>query len=451
MKRQLVVVSAATLVAQLAAFGKLWLVARLFGVGAELDGYNLGFVLPTLISGILSGVLQTGLFPIYARIDAQADLLATARFERLVFYAVATVAGAISLILVLASAQATLLVAGDAAPAVREAAARVLPLAAFAILLNSIGDYLGYLLALRNRYAVAAAAPIANAALGAILLAAWPQGGLLNLTLGTVLGTALQGGICLGVLARVGFSAFGGLPRLGEGSRELRDMLRLGGWILPGMVFANVAASLPPMLLASYGEGAVSAFGYAYRLHQSALQLLVMAGSPVILARFSELVARGDIATLRHLLHKAGWLAGFIGIIAVPLVWWLGAPMLQLVFGTGRFDAEAASRVASHWAWLTLGLAPAIWGNALAKYLQAAGHAKLMSTLAGLGLMILWIGAGIGGWLVGEYAIPAAITLSAATGAAALAGAVRRSLAGKRSLQDAEGPEAVVPVHASDG
>ena len=59
MCNQLIAVGVVTGIAQLAAFVKVWVTARLFGVGAQLDGYNLALVAPTLISGVLSGMLQT--------------------------------------------------------------------------------------------------------------------------------------------------------------------------------------------------------------------------------------------------------------------------------------------------------------------------------------------------------------------------------------------------------
>ena len=113
--------------------------------------------------------------------------------------------------------------------------------------------------------------------------------------------------------------------------------------------------SLPPLWAAKYGEGAVSAFGYAYRLHSAALQLLVIACSTLILARFSDLVARNDTEALRRILTKAGMLSLVIGGGGVLMVWGLGAISLEWIFG-GRFDDSAAVRVSSHWLLLTISL-----------------------------------------------------------------------------------------------
>ena len=416
MRRQFIVVSVLSGLAQAAGFLKLWLTARLFGVGAELDGYYLALVVPTLVSGLVSGVLQTALFPVRARLAAEEDSGRTgagrvARFERGVLVVLA-LSGVLAFVLLLAAAGPVLALAeGKAAPAVHEAALLVLPFALLLIPLNAVGDCLGYLLAMRRRYPAAAAAPIANAAFGTILLAVWPEGGLLNLAIGTAGGLVLQVAICAAALRRTGFALFGPLPARREAAGEWREMIRIMAWIVPGVAFANLTATLPTVFVAAHGEGAVSAFGYAWRFHQFAIQLLIMAASPVLLAHFSSLVAAGDEVALRGLLRKSVLFSAGLGLVAVAAVALAGGPALQVVFG-GRFDAEAASRVAEHWFWLSLGLGPAVLGSIYAKVWQARGRAGLMTALAGFGLFAFVLSQHVLSGTLGALSVSAAICVS---------------------------------------
>ena len=411
MRRQLIIITTLTAIAQGAGFLKLWLTARLFGVGPELDGYYLALVMPTFVSGTLSGLLQTALFPVRARLAAGGDQQKVARFERGVIVVLLGFGLAISASILLAGSFIITGTGGSIAPPVLSAAGFVLPFAALLVPLNGVGDGLGYLLAMRDRYSIAAAAPIANALLGAAMLAAWPEGGLFNLALGTVAGVALQVAICAWALARTGFVFFADLPAWAEFSAEWREMFRLAAWIVPGVVFANLTATLPTVLIAPYGEGAVSAFGYAWRLHQYAIQLLVMAASPVLLARFSQLVAAGNERAIRRLLRKATWLSCGLGVLAVGGVALLGEPLLTSVF-SGQFDATAAALVADHWLWLTVALGPAILGNVFAKVWQARGRSGLMSLLAGVGLAVLLLSHAILARWLGPHSVAAAIGLS---------------------------------------
>lgn len=411
MRKQLAIISLLTAASQLAAFLKLWFTARTFGIGPELDGYNLALVLPTLISGVMAGVLQTGLFPVRARLNATGDEAAVAAFERTVLFGVAGLGGIVTLLLLLGMPLIVAALSGFSPDSVRAALAFAFPLAAFLVLFNFIGDCCGYLLAMRNRFAIAAGAPVANGILGAALLAAWPEGGLLNLVAGTVLGVALQVFICLRGLKASGFSCFGRRFSWSRMKPLWREMSLLGGWILPGVVFSNLVVSLPPLWIAKYGEGAVSAFGYAYRLHASALQFLVIAGSTAILARFSDLVAQRDTAALRSILLKSGIASAAIGLCAIAAVWTVGAACLEWLFG-GRFDAEAATRVAAHWLLLTIGLPFAMFGNIFAKLWQAQKRPQLISTMAGVGLLSLIIAYWLADSFLREYSLSAALAVS---------------------------------------
>jgi hypothetical protein len=75
MKKQLASVTLVTFLAQLATSGKVGLVARYFGLGAVLDGYKRAFVLPNLITGMVFGAIQTGLFPVRTAGVARSDLI----------------------------------------------------------------------------------------------------------------------------------------------------------------------------------------------------------------------------------------------------------------------------------------------------------------------------------------------------------------------------------------
>lgn len=388
MKKQLAVIALLTAASQLSAFFKLWFTARVFGIGSELDGYNLALVLPTLISGVFAGFLQTGLFPVRAKLKALGNSAVVDAFERAVLCSVAALGAVFALLLYLFSPLIVPLLAGHAADSVVTSTFFAFPYLAILVALNMVGDCVGYLLAMRNRFSIAAAAPIASGIVGGLLLASWPQGGLTNLVLGTLLGLAVQVSICLWGLKSTGLRLMGRLLPVGQIQLFGREMLLLGVWILPGVILSNLAVSLPPIWVASFGEGANSAFGYAYRLHSSMVQLLVMASSPVILAHFADLVANDEVAAVRSILAKSAAASAILGIGGVVLVGVIGAPVLTVVFG-GRFDAEAATRVANHWWWMTTGLAFLILGNVFAKLWQSQQRPRHISVIAAAGLIVL--------------------------------------------------------------
>lgn len=418
MKRQFAAVAVLTALSQLAAFFKLWFTARIYGVGSELDGYNLALVAPALIAGVVAGVLQTGFFPVRARTAARGSPAATAALERSVL--AACLAAGLCLATLTWTLSATLadLIAPAGQTAVKAAFVLALPYGAALIALNIVTDCAGFILAMRNKFHYAAGAPIVNGLIGALALALWPQGGLHSLLLGTLVGAAAQLLVCVLGFHQAGLSLAG--PVLGQGGmRHLRELLSLGAWVLPGVVFSNLVVSLPPLWAVAYGEGAVSAFGYAYRLHSSVVQLLVMASATLILARFSELIAQGQHEAVRHLLRRATWLSLTVGLAAWLAVWLLGQPLLLWLFG-GRFDAAAAARVTSLWTWLTAGLGFSLLGNVFAKFWQAQSRPRLISVMAAASLATLCLCYyGLRAWM-DESVIT--LALSAAGAAVALIG-----------------------------
>jgi peptidoglycan biosynthesis protein MviN/MurJ (putative lipid II flippase) len=414
MRKQIAAVTLVTAFAHGAGLLKLWLIANVFGVGAELDGYNLALVIPTFVSGVLSGALQASLFPVRARFAASAEATDVERFERLVILGLFAF-GLIAAVCLLPLRSALLSVfAASAAEEVREATSYVLPYALMLIPLNAIGDGLGYMLAFRNRYQWAAAAPIANALFSAALLFAWPEGRLLNLALGTVLGVALQIAVTTWALSQAGFRPFARAGSFAAHSQSWRSMMRLSGWVLPGVLLSNLTSALPTVLIAAYGVGAVSAFGYAWRLHTVAVQLLVMASGPVLLAEFANLVARGEHERVRGVLRHAVGLSAAVGVAAVAGVVFLGELFLTVLF-SGRFDHDAAQAVTLQWRWLAIALGPALLGNVFAKLWQASGRAQLLTVLSASAFAVFLLSVYLLRPSLGAQAVSAAVAVSAAS------------------------------------
>ncbi|WCE07565.1 lipid II flippase MurJ [Pseudomonas sp. JBR1] len=410
MKSTLILVSLLTAGAQLAAFCKLWFTVRIFGLSPELDAYYLALTVPTMVSGVISGILQTGLFPVRARLNLEKNKDEVDAFERSVLAGASIFALVILVFLGLSIPYAPHLLAGKATSSVQGSVAIAFPWLLLLLPLNVLSDCCGYLLAMRNRFAIAAAAPIANGLLGAVLFAAWPSGGFANLIIGTLAGFLLQVLICIIGLNKSGLRIFGKLPGLMAIFLHWKDVGLLGVKILPAVIVASLLTAMPPLWLASFGEGAISAFGYAYRLHSSAVQLLIMASTTVILAEFSELVAQNDIKAIRRILYKAAAAGIVVGVLVVILVDTIGSDVLMLLFG-GKFDLPVATKVTEHWLWLSLGMPFIIFSNVLAKLWQAQRRPLLMSALGMVNLSALFLAFPLLRHWVGEFSVAGALTV----------------------------------------
>jgi peptidoglycan biosynthesis protein MviN/MurJ (putative lipid II flippase) len=409
MRRQLLLVSLLTGLSQIAALFKLWFTAHVFGVSSELDGYNLALIAPTLISGVLAGLLQTGLFPVRSKIHQLNNPSQVESFERTVWWMYAVLGAFLAVALFALSGWLGRVVVPEQQTATLTAFMTVMPIAACLVAIGMVTDCTGYVLAMRGSFLTAAGAPIANGILGGLVLAFWPDQGLGSLIWGTVGGATLQLFICVYGLKLTSTRLFG--PMSWRNHHAIKEIGALGVWVLPGVVFSNLAVSLPPIWAAGFGEGAVSAFGYASRLHSSAVQLLVMASSTLILARFSELVASGNTIEVNRLLRKATLTSMALGAMAVLFVAGAGEYVLRLLF-SGKFDAAAAEQVTSLWTLLSFGLSFSLLGNVFAKLWQAQSRPKLLSVMAGASFITLCTSFLLLKDVTNEQSIAAALAIS---------------------------------------
>lgn len=388
MRSQLITVGLLTGLSQATAFLKLWYVAKVFGIGSELDGYNLALVVPAFVAAIISSLIQTGFFPARAAFKLQANKVQLQKFERNVIWSSATIGILVTVVVVLAHSWIIRYLVSDRYVETLGVIEKIFPFVATVIALNILIDTMGYVLAMYDRFAYAAAAPIINGLIGVIFLIIWPEYGIDSLVAGTILGIVGQLFICTLGLKSIKFNIIGPTLSRVEFLPEVKKMVRLSFWILPGVVFSNITTSLPMIWAAQFGEGVASTFGYAYRLHTSIVQLLVMASSTIILAHFSTLIANSEAGQIRRFLANSAIFSLLIGGFGVVVIWLVGPKVLIEIFA-GKFDADAALNVSNMWMWLTVGLAFTLLGNVFAKLWQAQGNAKQMSLVAGFTLLLL--------------------------------------------------------------
>jgi len=410
-RRQIILTVTFTIIAQTAGFVKLWLIAYFFGVDARLDGYYLALSLPTLISSIFSGIIQTGIFPVRAQLAVKSSDEMVHKFERMFLVLTAMLGISWSILFFLFREPLETLIVGDSSLLVRDAFRFMWPYAIFLIAFNITGDLLGYLLAMRNRYAYVPLGGLINAIVSGIVLLLWSEKGLWALAFGTVLGAISQVVVNVILLLRSDFVVFGPLPNKLLAAQKIRELVYIGGWIIPGLFLSNALVSIPVIFLREFGDGAVSSFSYAYRFHLQFLQLTVMAISPLLLANFSEMVARNNYKEIEKWISKSMRLSVLLGGGSLILIGSVGPFLLDILFG-GRFDMNAAYRVGLHWWLLTIGLGFAVMGNVYAKLWQARKKVKQMSALAGFSLMVFIISYAITRSWMGEFSVSLSLSIS---------------------------------------
>jgi putative peptidoglycan lipid II flippase len=373
------------LILQVAGFVKLLVIADYFGAGPLLDAYYLGLVVPTFLASLSAGILQTAFVPAYVGARARgSDTVARTLGNATLTWTTLTLATSAGL-LTLMRAAALPLLSQDASPETRTALQSAFTPLMWTAPLNGLADGGAMLLNAEGRFAAAASAPLLNVVAGVIVLIAFRNRGVDALVWSLLAGLALQALVVLIAIRGAGFRLRPQLT-LPAGPSRL-----LGSVALPVLI-SNVLGNLIPafiqMVSARAGIGAISAMGYASRLHNSLVQAVVMSVSVVLLPHFARLTAQGRNAELRVTLERVFAATLLFSAAAVVLVSAGGPAVIQLMLQRGRFTSADAHLVARVWLALTTGLLGATWGIFLARLFQAQRLPWVIATLACVSVIV---------------------------------------------------------------
>lgn len=366
---------------QFAGFAKLLFIADYFGAGAVLDAYYLGLVIPTFLSAVTTGTLQAAFVPAYVSARARGEDATARTLANVTLTWLAVALAAMSALLISLRGVAVPLLAQGSDPNTRAALRSAFALLVWSAPLNALVDGGALLLNAEGRFGAAAAAPLANAVAGILVLVVCRTWDIDALVWSLLAGLAVQ---ALVVLVAIRAAAI-----------RLRPKLRLAGAfpqllgavalpVVLSVALGNLLPAVIQMLSARVGTGAISAMGYASRLHNSLLQAVILSVSIVLLPHFARRVAQGREAELRATLERLFAATLLFAAGAVVFVAAGGPAAVQLLLERGHFTSADAGLVASVWLALTLGLLGATWNLFLVRLLQAQQRVWMILALNGV-------------------------------------------------------------------
>lgn len=366
---------------QFAGFAKLLVIADYFGAGAVLDAYYLGLVIPTFLTAVSAGALQTALVPAYVSAKARGEDTRARALANLTLTWVACTLVAVSVLLIALHDLVVPLLARGSSSSTRGALESGFALLVWSGPLNAVADAGALLLNAEGRFGAAAAAPLANVVIGVLVLVVCRTWGIDALAWSLLAGLAVQALVVL-VAARAAAIRF--RPQL----RGASAFPQLFGAIALPVVFSVALGNLLPafiqLLSARVGTGAISAMGYASRLHSSLVQAVVLSVSMVLLPHFARLFAEGKEAELRATLERLFAATVLFAATGVVIVAVGGLSAIELLLERGHFTSADAGLVASVWLALTFGLLGATWNSFLVRILQAQQRVWVIFALGGV-------------------------------------------------------------------
>lgn len=375
-----------------------------FGTSAELDAYLAAFRVPDLLFQLVAGgALGSAFIPTFSaswsRGKEAAAWLLFSRILNLVTLFLLILAGSAALL-------APLLVERVIAPGFDpQQQALTVDLMRWmlisTVVFGASGLVMGALNAAQHFLLPAAAPVLYNLAIigGAWLLT--PRFGVYGLVIGVVIGALAHLLVQLPGLLRGGvvyhFS-------LGMGDRDVREVARLMGPRVLGLLFVQLNFLVNTILASNLPPGSLSALNYAWLLMLLPQGIFAQAIATVAFPTFAAQIATGQQAEMGRSLARILSTVLFLTLPATVVLLMLRLPLVQLLFQRGSFSLESSQSVAFALQFYAVGLVAHSVVEIVVRAFYAL-HDTLTPVLIGVGAMVLnillsllWIGGmGYGG------------------------------------------------------
>ncbi|MEO5919415.1 MAG: murein biosynthesis integral membrane protein MurJ, partial [Candidatus Limnocylindrales bacterium] len=407
-----VILSATYLLSRILGYARTLVLGTTFGAGPELDAFFAAFRLPDLIYQVVAaGAMGSALIPVLSGLLAKGE---RAHAWRVVATLANLLLVALAILAAIAFVTAPTLVRFLTPGFDAEGLARTVDLTRIMLaapIMLALGAVATSALNAEGRFTAAALAPIVYNIMiiaGAVVLG--PTLGVTGLAIGVVVGAAGHLAIQLPSILRLGFRP---ILRIDMDDGAARRVLALLGPRALGLGATQVTFIVMTALASSQGAGAVSTYAIAFALLQIPLGVIGIPLGIVIFPSMSREHSLGAVETYVSLVTRAVRLLIFVMVPIVAIGMALRVPMVELLFGYGRFDREAIDGTAAVLAAFLVGL-PA---HASIAVLARAFYARQDTRTPVLAAIVaVVINTTLGVMLVGSLGLPglaAAIAIGA--------------------------------------
>ncbi|VAX12940.1 Proposed peptidoglycan lipid II flippase MurJ [hydrothermal vent metagenome] len=375
-----------TLLGKLVAILKELLTAYQFGTGDKLDAFIIAFLLPAFVINILSGSLRASLIPVLVRIRTQNKIKERREFLSGILFLSLLVLIASVIILALA---APLIIQWFAAGFSDEKlllSRNLLFLLLPVLIFSTLSAIWGAILNTEEHFVVVAIAP-ALIHLGAIslLLLAGKQWGIYALASGTITGFIAEFLLLSFAVKRIGLAVF---PHWQGLTAPIRNVIQQFMPMAAGMVLMSSTIIVDQGMAAMLDPGSVSSLNYASRIIGLLTGVGAMALGTAVLPHFSRQVANEDWPGILHTFRTYSRLILALTIPFCGILIYFSAPLIELLFQRGAFDAGDTQLVAHVQIFYLLQLPFYIIGIMGAQLLSALSCNQILMKISALNLLI---------------------------------------------------------------
>jgi putative peptidoglycan lipid II flippase len=330
------------------------LFGMLFGAGKAMDAFTMAFKTPNLLRDLFAeGALSTAFITTFSKkIEKEGEPAAWRLANKVGSLLLVTMTLVVIGGVLLAPVILSITVTGFRQdPAKFDLTVLLAQIMFPFILLVSLGAQVMGVLNARNIFGVPAMASSffnIGSIVGGVALAWWidPQFGpkaLIGLALGTLVGGALQLGVQLPALRKIGYRFRFDFDWKDDG---VRDVLRQMGPAIIAASSVQVNVMVNGWFASWLEDGTAYRLGVAFRLMQLPLGLFGVALGTVTLPLISRMAAQNNMADFRAVLARGMRLAFLMTIPSTLGLLLLARPIISLLYEHGKFSAHATDQAA---------------------------------------------------------------------------------------------------------
>lgn len=404
-----VVIATVTAGVKLAALTKEMVVAWRFGVGDELDAFNVAQNIPFLLISMAGTSFQTAFIPTFVQVQRREGAAAAQRLFASSLLCIGSLFTFLWLVILLTGPfYLPYLTRGFTAEKLT-VTFHLLCVVAPTIFLAGMSSFGGAVLNVGNVFAPVAALPLTTIIITILALLLVPALGIYAFAAALTFGAAMELFIVGCLLHRQGISLqcrwYGNTPYLKQIVR-LSLSLMLSNLLASGSGLVNVA------IAATLAAGSVASLGYANKLIAMPIGLLATALGTALMPHFSRMTAEEDWQQVRHTLRRFLQLSLGLALPVTIALLLFSQPLTRLIFQRGAFGHADADIVSLLLFYLALQLPFYVASTLISRLLEAlqANRALLLVTATD------FILSAAGAWLLSRKmqvaGIAVAITLT---------------------------------------
>lgn len=334
----------ATLAALVRAAGgaKVIAMAHVLGASPAVDAFLFAFLVPSLFSDVVAGSLTPSIIPVLTAVRVQHSEERERRLSASILAGSTSLLVAISCLLAF-GAGAIVQLRGAAGSETQELTRSLLwgllpwlPLTGVIVCWRAI-------LNMHERFAIAAASPVATPLLSIVLLYAAGRGaGVRVLCYGTWGGALVEALILAWSVRQLGYPL---VPRWLGWSPDIRAVCRQYLPVAAGALITSGAGIIDQAFASRLEPGTLSAISYGTKLTGVVLTTAGTALSTAALPYLSRMSADHDWRGFRHTVTRYATAAALAGILASAVLIRLSGPLVHGVLQHGAFTARASEAV----------------------------------------------------------------------------------------------------------